>query len=725
MDFRTARFEHPWTDMRPMKLGIFLPNWIGDVAMATPALRALRRHYGPQARIVGIMRPYVSEVLVGTPWLDDRIFFDPRSKKPELNGWQFGKRLRRERFDAIILLTNSLRTGFWAWFSGARQRVGYARDVRSIFLTHKLYAPMAGGEYAPQPTLDAYLQIAYALGCPKESPRIELATTPADEQAADNVWRKLEIPTDKPLVLLNSGAAFGASKLWPTEYFGQLARRIADDWDYPVLALCGPKEREIARQITSAADHPNVISLADARLGDDNPLPIGLSKACVRRASLMVTTDSGPRHFAPAFDVPVITLFGPTHISLSETHFPLAVHLQHQVPCGPCMQTVCPLAHHQCMRDLTVDDVYRAVQTQLIARAGENSEMQDARHDDGPEDDQGPLVIPLHGWRHSAATPTTVAQPIAATSPAPARVATSKSPPVAVLDPAQPGPAQTPAPGLDAAQLWINNNYRETLAEAGLDSFAALMSTTDGRLMRALPDRENWRVEIHGPHQQVRGAFLKKHHVRSVGTWLRPRLGASIAATPGRVEAENVARLESAGIRAMPLIAFGERLHRGGLLESFILTEELRGYLQLDHFLRQRFANLNRAPRTRQRSREFDRLVAQVADVAGRFHRLGYNHRDLYCCHFFIREGSPGEFDVRLIDLQRVQQRRRWRRRWVVKDLAQLAYSAPRDVVSCTRRLAFFRAYLGVAKLGPADRRLLRDVLRKQKLMELKLGLHP
>src|ERR1700686_5528027 len=116
-----------------MNLGIFLPNWIGDVVMATPTLRALRRHYGPQARIVGIMRPYVSEVLVGTPWLDDRLFFDPRSKNRELNGWRFARRLRRERFDVAILLTNSLRTGFWAWASGARQRVGYARDVRSFF----------------------------------------------------------------------------------------------------------------------------------------------------------------------------------------------------------------------------------------------------------------------------------------------------------------------------------------------------------------------------------------------------------------------------------------------------------------------------------------------------------------------------------------------------------------------------------------------------------------
>jgi len=72
----------------------------------------------------------------------------------------------------------------------------------------------------------------------------------------------------------------------------------------------------------------------------------------------MITTDSGPRHFAAAFDVPVVTLFGPTHIQWSETHYADAAHLQVDVPCGPCQQRVCPLVHHRCMRDLSVQDVY-------------------------------------------------------------------------------------------------------------------------------------------------------------------------------------------------------------------------------------------------------------------------------------------------------------------------------------------------------------------------------
>jgi heptosyltransferase-2 len=159
--------------------------------------------------------------------------------------------------------------------------------------------------------------------------------------------------------VFNSGGAFGAAKLWPNEYFSELARRLVARTDASILMLCGPSERDTARDIVSRARDPRVVSLADDRLAA-HPLSIGLSKACVERASLMVTTDSGPRHFAAAFNVPVVSLFGPTHIEWSENHQPEAMHLQKKLPCGPCQQRVCPLGTHQCMRDLKVDDVERA-----------------------------------------------------------------------------------------------------------------------------------------------------------------------------------------------------------------------------------------------------------------------------------------------------------------------------------------------------------------------------
>ena len=99
----------------------------------------------------------------------------------------------------------------------------------------------------------------------------------------------------------------------------------------------------------------------------ERELSIGLTKAVVRRLNLLVTTDSGPRHFAAAFGVPVVSLFGPTHIAWTETNFHLATHLQKKLPCGPCQQRTCPEGHHKCMTDLSAAGVFAASQ-ELLAR---------------------------------------------------------------------------------------------------------------------------------------------------------------------------------------------------------------------------------------------------------------------------------------------------------------------------------------------------------------------
>ncbi len=142
-------------------------------------------------------------------------------------------------------------------------------------------------------------------------------------------------------------------------HFAELAAWIATRHQLSVLVICGPQERAAALEIVARAGHPRVKSLAE------RPLSIGLSKACVRRSRLMISTDSGPRHFAAAFDVPVVTLYGPTHVAWGDTHYRHAVHLRREVPCGPCMKRICPLGHHRCMEELSVPHVAAAVERLL------------------------------------------------------------------------------------------------------------------------------------------------------------------------------------------------------------------------------------------------------------------------------------------------------------------------------------------------------------------------
>ncbi len=118
---------------------------------------------------------------------------------------------------------------------------------------------------------------------------------------------------------------------------------------------CGPAERQIARAIVERAGDPRIASLADF------DVPLGLTKACIKRSRLLVTTDSGPRFFGIAFGKPVVTLFGPTPASHTVTHYDMETTLSLDLDCQPCMQRTCPLGHHACMRELTVEQVYAAV----------------------------------------------------------------------------------------------------------------------------------------------------------------------------------------------------------------------------------------------------------------------------------------------------------------------------------------------------------------------------
>ncbi len=287
-----------------------------------------------------------------------------------------------------------------------------------------------------------------------------------------------------------------------------------------------------------------------------------------------------------------------------------------------------------------------------------------------------------------------------------------------------PDPAGTGLLPTGDGKMWWDDRLRPELCRAGLTGFEAVMANLTGECLRTLKDRENWHLQLAGAEQQPYGVYLKKHHVRTWRSRLRAVLGVGPGTTAGRVEAQNVGSLTADGIRVMNLVAYGEKLHTNGLVESFVLTEELAAHTELPQFLRRRFTPT--PPRgSSHRDRDLHRLIRQLALTVRRFHAAGYNHRDLYGCHFFVKEPAPGEFEIRLIDLQRVQRRRRFRRRWLVKDLAQLAWSAPHDRIKCTHKMAFIRHYLGVRKLRPADKRLIREVLAKQQVMRRRSGVAP
>ena len=281
-----------------------------------------------------------------------------------------------------------------------------------------------------------------------------------------------------------------------------------------------------------------------------------------------------------------------------------------------------------------------------------------------------------------------------------------------------PDPAKAGFIPVEDGAMWLDENYRHALGERGLTQFDRVMRIFGGRCEKTLPDREIWHFRCESAAQAPRGIYVKRHHLRTWCSRFRAICGLPPAPTPGRIEAANVGRLSSLGIAVVRLLAYGEKLHADGLQESFVITEELDEYSELQHYLRRNYSGMP----TRRSERKLLRLIRDIAGIVRRFHGAGYNHRDLYCCHFFVKEQSAGPCEIRLIDLQRVQRRRWFRRRWIVKDLAQLAWSAPSACIECKHKIAFLHEYFGVKKLLPAQRKLIRAVIGKQKSMERKLG---
>ncbi len=333
------------------RVAVLMPNWVGDAVMCTAALRVLRLAQ-PSATILGIMRPVIAETLAGTDFFDEVLPYDPRHAEVHLRFWSVARRVRQWKASWFFCFPNSIRATLLACFSGASKRWGWAGGLRRWCFSSEARTVQRGSRQNPVSAVDYYLSIVRSAGLPADSRSLSLATRPRDEVAADEALRRLGFNRPRPMLALNPGAAYGPAKCWPPESFAALARQWVQHFDSYVLVLCGPSEQRLAAGIERLARHPHVRSLAGFEPD------MGRTKSCIRRARLMVSTDSGPRHIAAAFGVPVVTLFGPTDPRWSENYHPLEEKLTLDLPCQYCARRHCPLEHHRCMRDLTVERVW-------------------------------------------------------------------------------------------------------------------------------------------------------------------------------------------------------------------------------------------------------------------------------------------------------------------------------------------------------------------------------
>ncbi|MEH6582277.1 MAG: lipopolysaccharide heptosyltransferase II [Halioglobus sp.] len=347
----------------PESILIVLPTWVGDVVMATPVLQAIFERY-PQAQIHLLTQRHLLPLLEGSPWSRHCHVWPPRNKSAEAKQAQktLIKDLRNEQFDLAIMLPNSLRSAWLCWRSGAKRRLGFNRDGRRILLTDALAVPnkIAGG-YEPMPMVDYYGQLAMALGCEHPGDQLTLYTTPDCDESVNERLLSCGVDPQKPLVVISPGANFGASKCWAPERFAAVADQLIEQHGVAIAMSPGPGEEPLAEAIQQAMKQPSALLT--------NPcLTLGELKSLIERSVLLLGNDTGPRHFARAFNTSRVTVFGPTERRWTDTSHGGETIIQIDVPCGPCHKKVCPLQHHDCMNLVTVKMVKEACDSELLAQ---------------------------------------------------------------------------------------------------------------------------------------------------------------------------------------------------------------------------------------------------------------------------------------------------------------------------------------------------------------------
>jgi heptosyltransferase-2 len=344
-----------------------LPNPIGDTVMSTPALRALRAHW-PAARVVAVGPASAAALLEGLPFFDELHALPSRRSPGGVAALRaMAARLRRERFDLALLMANSFSSAFMTWRTGARRRVGYGGGGRDALLSDVVpAAPEAPFHRRPEPMVEFYFRLVERVGVPRGGHRTQLAVSPADEERAAAWLARHDLSGDAPLHGLHGGASFGPSKLWYPERWAAVADELHRRHGGRAILFCGPGEEADVRAIAAAAKSP-VASAAD------DPIDLRTLKAVMRRLSLMVATDAGPRHMAVAFDVPCVALLGPTDPRFSNTNLQRSALVRVELPCSPCHQKTCPLAgaaFHRCMRDISPAMVLAAAERVLAGGRG-------------------------------------------------------------------------------------------------------------------------------------------------------------------------------------------------------------------------------------------------------------------------------------------------------------------------------------------------------------------
>lgn len=315
---------------RSTRIWIRLPNWLGDVVMALPLLRAIRASR-PDAEITLVAKPAFHSLLESWNIAEHLVTVPAKGIGYFATFWKL-----RHRFpDCYLLFTNSFRGDLEAWLTRSPQRFGILRPGKQrSLLTHRYAVPVEFDESKNhQLTLWTQFLQHFGLNAPAD-------ISPVNQPASNSTLT----------IGLIAGSENNPEKRWPVGHWCELINQLPDN--ARIILFGTATDRAITDEISARVDRPVENLAGRTKLPEYCQL--------LTKCTLLITNDTGGMHLANALGTPLIALFGPTNSIRTAPVFSGPTKLLQ--PPG------CPAGGGSSLSDLTPRQVLDATQVMLTIK---------------------------------------------------------------------------------------------------------------------------------------------------------------------------------------------------------------------------------------------------------------------------------------------------------------------------------------------------------------------
>ncbi len=338
---------------------------LGDVLLATPAVRAIRKGF-PDVSVSWLVEGSVAGLLAHQDFVDHVIEFPRRELGRSLGRGRifhaakvfsaFRKRLADERFDLVLDLHGIMKSALLTKMTRAGRRIGFDGTFAKE-ASWTVYDERVRGGSRRMHKVERNMLFASYLGIGGVAIG-DLRTSVEADRYVEGFLERNRVSL--PLVAVNPFSSKGSEfKRWDLANYGELIRRIGEETGATMMILWGPGEQEEAKGLQEMGGRRAVLAC---------PTTVSQLLSLIKRTDLYIGGDTGVMHLAALTGTPVIAIFGPTDHLINGPYGQGHTVVRKEHPCSPCRNKKCE--SRACIRSISVDDVYVASMAAWHERRG-------------------------------------------------------------------------------------------------------------------------------------------------------------------------------------------------------------------------------------------------------------------------------------------------------------------------------------------------------------------